>query len=562
VSAERLIDFGLRGHAEAAEDLAAAYETLSGALEEAATRANAIRGRLSLPDELEAALKKEDPIAALKHMLDQWGKGRGWEKARIQEALGTAISRSDPGEVGEAEQQGKDADTYLKAALAWFAEHQPGHRRVTELHAERAEALALVPACSGEALAQAETAVTLNPLSARYRDVLASAYESGGDLDSAVRVAEVAVLLEPDVPRRHYRKAKLRWALAESLADPVAHDAQRREASSEFEQALTLYESDQKGERRATSWWLARSYFAMSDFNLVPPHLRFVLGSLTEDGAANEGDRLLTAAAEMWLAMTYRKLQDFHAAERHARRAIDKADALDDDTEKALKLIFPSEMDDEEWPLGLVLVLAHVQLASSRADRGARLVQANKSLEAARVILTRMKGIDSLADAYREGSSDYEAARGRVLLAQGKTDAAIDALNKAADLDPGEADVYLLLARAHVRATEERLEQDWQKHIRAARAACRRTREIGGEGHPDAVAAAELEPQLRKMEAQGNREFGAALRPPAEAPGDAPAHGRSSPDPFEGQGKQQSRATRPPSGYKKRAPSTRAKRKP
>ena len=522
--AERLIDFGLRDHEAAANELEAAYKTLAAYLADASSRATAIGGRLTLPDELESALKKKDPVAALKAMLKGWDRKRDWERARIQEALGTAICASDPEEVGEAEQQGKDADTHLKAALKWFADEQPGHRRVTELHAERAEALAMVPACSGEALAQAETAVHLNPLSARYRDVLASAYESGGDLDSAVRVAEVAVLLEPDVPRRHYRKAKLRWALAESLADPVAHDAQRRIAGEEFEHALRLYESDQKGERRATSWWLARSYFAMSDFNLVPPHLRFVLGSLTED-EASEGEQVLMAATEMWLAMTYRKLQDFHAAEHHARRAIETATVLDDG-DKALKLIFPSEMDDEDWPLGLVLVLAHCQLASSRADRGASLTPARRSLEAAKAMLVRMRRIPDLADAYREALAEYHAARGRVLLAKGqKTDAAIDALEKAADLDPGEADVYLLLARAHARATEERVEQEWQKHIRAARAACRRTREIGGEGHPDTLAATELERQLTRLEAaaQGHRDFAATPRAPAEAPESMPA---------------------------------------
>jgi hypothetical protein len=533
--AERLIDFGARDEdaepgTSPAEILHMAYVEVAKHIDEAAKRATDVEGRLTLPHVLQEAEKADGRVDALTTLLAEWPPKRDWEKARIQEALGTAISESDDEKLGSAEQRGKNADAHLKAALNWFVAKHPGHRRITELHAERAQALSLVPACSGEALAQAETAVTLDPLCARYRDILASAYEIGRDLDSAVRAADYAVLLEPDAPHRHHRKAKLKWALAESLADPAAHDAQRRAASKEFEHALTLYESDETGERRATSWWLARSYFAMSDFNLVPPHLRFVLGSLTqEDEDATEGEQLIRAAAEMWLSMTYRKLQNFHAAETHARKAIDAAETIDatmavrDEADERLKLIFPKEMEDADWPLGLVLALAHVQLASSRAERGADLAQAWASLEAAKAVLERMKRIDGLSRARREAESDYEAARGRVFLARAEPDQAIAAFDKAADLDPGEADVYLLLARAHARATEQQVEREWQAHLRAARDACRRTREIGGERHPDALAAAELERELRRIEtdALGYRDFTAPVERRTESPSPA-----------------------------------------
>jgi tetratricopeptide (TPR) repeat protein len=513
--AERLIDFGLTEHTEAAEELIAAYAVLSRKLPEAGSKADAIRGRRDLPNVLQEALGKDDPVSKLTSLLEGWPKRRDWEKARIEEALGTTIIASDDKKLGNAEERGRRADSHLGNALDWFVDNQPAHRRVTKLHAERAEALALVPACSGDALVHAETAVALDPLLAGYRDVLASAYESGGDLDSALQAAEAAVLLEPDVPRRHYRKAKLRWALAESLADPAAHNAQRRAASEEFEHALMLYESDEKGERRATSWWLARSYFAMSRFHLVPPHLRFVLGSIAE-GGATEAEQLVRAAGEMWLAMTYRKLQDFYAAEHHARKAIEAAEAIDasmaHDPDR-LMLIFPSEMDDPDWPLGLILVLAHVQLSSSLTERGAGLEDASTSLAAAHTALGRMAEMEQLSAAQREAESDYEAARGRLLLAEGDPEGAIEALRSAADLDPGEADVYLLLARAHARAAEERVEQEWQTHIRDGRNACRRTREIGGEGHPDTLAAAETERQLKRIErtAQGYGDFAGPL---------------------------------------------------
>jgi hypothetical protein len=526
--AERMIDFGDQDDQEAAEALAGAYgrledacreaiapyekrgektpEKLSQDLARAAAGAAATRGCLSLRKELLYALGKEDPVAGLEVRLKKCPESRDWEKARIKEALGAAILASGRERFATDEQRGRAADEHLKEALEWFLAANPNHRRVRELHAERAQALSLIPACSGEAIAQAETAVMHDPLRAGYSDALASAYESGHDLDSAVEAAETAVLLEPDVPRRYYRTARLRWELAESLADPATHDAQRSDASGEFEQALKLYESDQTDERRATCWWLARSYFAMSKFERVPPHLRFVLGSLTEGEQASAAHNLVRAAAEVWLAMTYRKLNDFHQAEEHASKAIDVATELARGKPRAkLDLRFPDEMDDPDWPLGLVLVLAHAQLASSLAARRGALSTAEDSLRAARAALERMEKNSRLSAACRQARSDYEASHGRVLLASGKPREAIAALNAAADLDPGEADIYLLLARAHASAAEIGLYEEWQGHIRAARDACARTREIGGDSHPDAVVAAELEQELVQIEAAAAR---------------------------------------------------------
>src|SRR5947208_3538709 len=106
-------------------------------------------------------------------------------------------------------------------------------------------------------------------------------------------------------------------------------------------------------------------------------------------------------------------------------------------------------MDDPDWPLGLVLVLAHVQLASSLAERDAGRDHRAASLDAAKAVLDRMDKVGGRSAAYREAKSDYEAARGRVRLADGDDlGAAIEALETALDLDPGEADVHLLLARA------------------------------------------------------------------------------------------------------------------
>jgi tetratricopeptide (TPR) repeat protein len=223
--------------------------------------------------------------------------------------------------------------------------------------------------------------------------------------------------------------------------------------------------------------------------------------------------------------MTYRKLANFQAAEHHARQAIATAIAIDSGTEKPLELSFPTEMDDPDWPLGLILVLAHVQLASSLAERDAGGAARRGNLKAAKDVLERMEKIPGLSGAYREGLSDYRAACGRAHLAEGRLDAAIADLKAAGDLDPGEADVYLLLARAHALAAERRVEEDWQAHIRAARAACRRTRDIGGDEHPDAIAAAMLEEELARIDVAATARLAVTPRPDVEPDG-----GKAAPD--------------------------------
>jgi tetratricopeptide (TPR) repeat protein len=494
--AERLIDFGDPGQKRAQDSLIEAYRT-SGERADLA-RAEALETRKALSDELEECevRRPHDRIAALAGLLRSLGRERDWETARVHATLGRAI-REGP---GEPEERSEEADGHFREALEWFAANQPDDSRLAELHSDRAQALALRPACSGEALVEAENAVILNPLHAGCRTVLARVYEVGGDLVSACSAAEAALMLDPDDATLHHRLAMLRWRLAESLADAAAHDAERARASAQFEEALVLYASDQRNERRTTSWWLAMSYFAMSDFVEVPAHLRFVLASIVSDRGATVHDRGLNAAAELWLAKTYRKLGKFLEAEAHAREAVEVARQLDEDrvplTQGLTELV-----DDDRWPLWVVLALGHMQLAGCHADRDGNLDLAEESLKEAEAVFERTKE-DPATEAFGSDTyAEYLAEYGRLQLALDKPIDAIDGLRRSADIDPDEADVYLDLARAHARAAEQQVESDWQAHIRHALAACRRTEAIGGPGHPDTKEAVEVERQLHRLEA-------------------------------------------------------------
>jgi tetratricopeptide (TPR) repeat protein len=161
-------------------------------------------------------------------------------------------------------------------------------------------------------------------------------------------------------------------------------------------------------------------------------------------------------------------------------------------------------LEDDRWRLGVVLALSHMQLAGCHADRNGLLGAAEQHLRESREVIERMEGVEDLRAQVDDARSDYEAESARVRLALGRTSDAIEALRASTEFDPDEADVYLLLAEAHLRAAQERVESDWQEHVRHARDACRRTEEIGGAQHPNTRRAKEIEKELARMEARSN----------------------------------------------------------
>jgi tetratricopeptide (TPR) repeat protein len=531
--AERLTDFGLDDHDEAQLAIIKAFRKI-----DASEWADKLEKRRELTHHLTEIRSDAggDPVSALRKLLASLNEEkRDWEAARVRTELGRAIRDAKNG----SDELAREADECFTAALAWFQTNYPQDNRVAELHSDRALALAALPDRSGEALVEAETAVTLDPLRASYREVLSRVHEAGGDLDSACEAADRALLLDPDDPALHFRLGTLKWNLAESIADPDVHKRERRAAVLQFEEAMKLYERSQRDERRMTHWWLAMSYFAMSDFSQVPAHLRFVLISTAPGDGVETGQRGLEVAAELWLGMAYRKLQKFTDAERHLAKAIRQAnDLAAHGLTRATCLT--DAVDDGRWPLGIVIALAHMQRAGCHADRGGVLAQAEDDLDNARAALEAMERFEELGTHVKDGWSDYHAERGRVRLAQGDPLDAIDELRTSAELDPGEADVYLLLARAYARAAEERrLEQDGQKYIGLGVDACRRTWEIAGDGHPDTLAAEEVAEQLAGIAAARSsaqqtvsEQRGTPQEPKWSRGGRAPWEGRTTPQRF------------------------------
>jgi tetratricopeptide (TPR) repeat protein len=484
--AERLTDFGLDLHTDAQAAVIQAYQKVG-----ESEWAEALEKRRELTDHLTQirADAGDDPAPALRELLDSLGEKRDWEAARVRTELGRAIRDADD------KAGAREADEFFLGALSWFEANYPHDNRVAELHGDRALALAAQPGRSGEALAEAETAVTLDPLRASYREVLSNVHEAGGDLDSACSAAERALLLDPDDPSLHFRLASLKWKLSEAIADPHVHNHERRDAARQFEQALELYDRSQRDERRKTYWWLAMSYFAMSDFAAVPARLSFVLSSIVRGKGTDSEDRGLEAAAELWLGMAYRKLQKFTEAERHLSNAIGVVEPLDGAA--LCDRSVTAAVDDDRWPPGIVIAMSHMQRAGCRADRRGALDKAHQDLNSAQEALDAIGDCADLEQLVKDGRSDYEAERGRVLLSEGEPLEAITALRTSAELDPDEADVYLLLARAHASVVERRLGDDWHEHIGFALDACRRTLEIGGDEHPAALAATEVTEPLR-----------------------------------------------------------------
>lgn len=520
--AERLIDFADPDQKPAQDWLIAAYRALDD------DRADKLETRQQLADELKWCLEPlegagessiaayEESVSRLEALRTQCGERRDWESARIATKLGRVIRDGH----GEPEERSRRAEPFFREALAWFEEEQPDNHRLARLHDDLAQTLVLRPARSGEALREAETAMILDPLEPAYRAELAHVYELGGDPNSACSQAEHALLLNPDDPALHHQLARLKWNLAETLADAAAHVNVREEAAAQFEEALKLYASDQRDERRTTSWWLAMSYFAMSRFEDVPAHLRFVLASLAIGDESAIDERGLQAVAELWLSKTYRKLRKYLEAEAHADEALRAAKQLED-RGTSLTEDLACQVDDYRWPLWVVVALAHMQVAGCREDRYGNLDEAAQSLRDADAVFDLMEKEHPGVEARKTDTyADYRAEEGRLRLAQDRVEDAIEALGASAELDPDEADVYLLLAQAQARAAEKQLEADWDAHIRRARAACRRVADIGGRHHPDTRAAEELERRLDRLEDEA-RKRSAAAREDGRPRGDA-----------------------------------------
>lgn len=515
--ARRMIDFADPKQADAQLALIAAYKALGDDHEKAL-----LEKRLELTKDLEGTRRPtaNATARALRDLIDDCGDRRDWERARVQQELGWHYLEQE--RLGSPQKRGVEAEKLFSKALDWFKREQPDDRRIAMLHSDRARALALQRGRSGEALADAAMAMRLDPLSAPYRKVLAHAYKVGGDLDHACESADDALLLDPDNPDLHFDLAWLRWQRAESISDPVLHADERNEAIEQFEAALRLYDADQRERMRTTHWWLAMSYFAVSEFKDVPVHLRFVFSSLTPANGVGVAERGIEAVTELWLGQTYRKLRKYGEAEHHLTRACEVAERLDatqsDGRRVKLTQSLARPMEDDRWPLGLVMALARMQLAGCHAERDARLREAQSHLAASNAVIERMEDIVALRGYAAEARSDYEAENGRVHLARGRTEKAIKALRASTEADPDEADVYLLLAYAHKQAAQERIEAEWEEHVRHARAACKRTREIGGKGHPDTDFAHEIEAELGRLEARAIE-----ARRMASANGDRPA---------------------------------------
>lgn len=492
IRAERLTDFGLNEHRVAQLSIIQAFRRTGDP-----DRARKLARRRELTNELEniRVSAGDNPVPALRRLLASLDQGRDWERARVQTELGRAIRDTKNG----SEELAGVADECFAEALTWFEDNYPHDNRVAELHSDRALALAALPERSGEALVEAETAVTLDPLRPSYREILSQVHEAGGDLESACKAADRALLLDPDDPALHFRLATLKWNLAESIADPDVHSRERRGAAHQFEEALKLYERSERAGRRMAHWWLGMSYFAMSEFSKVPAHFSFVLSSIAPGNGARSEERGLETVTELWLGMGYRKLQKFPQAERHLARAIHLTQILGDQG-ASLTTPLGTAVDDDRWPFGVVIALAHMQRAGCHADRGGSLDVAATDLERAHATLESLEQLKEIDTFVNDAWSDYHAETGRFLLAQGEPVKAIDELRSSAEFDPGEADVYLLLARAHARvAGAPSGNEDWRTHVSLGIDACRRTWEIAGEDHPDTRAAEEVAEQLARI---------------------------------------------------------------
>ena len=386
----------------------------------------------------------------------------------------------------------------LDVALRNLGEHHPDVRR-WQLHCLRARAMAESGNMAG-ALAEAEVARGLDPLSARVWEVLADLHEKGGDYDHAREAWRRALLRRPDDADLHRGLGICCWKLAGSSGDVDVVRAAREEAADHLDAALKLTPGESLTDQRWTHYVLARLDSDRDRFDDAVAHLLFV------DASSGETNAPLRVLTDLLVGEARMKLGGFVEAEAHLYQAIRAGEQLLAGGDPVATISTDcGEAVGDPWHLGLVLAWAHCTMAESHARRRGNLQRAAHHVTQAQAFGDRVRDElhqDDVADMIDAACS---GARGRILLGEGNDGLAIDALRRSVAIR-ADSEVYLVLARAYERAaTTASKKKAREGAIEEAYAACASVKEMELDGRV-LEAAMLVEQRLHSLNGSGGSE--------------------------------------------------------
>lgn len=366
--------------------------------------------------------------------------GQAWEAGQL--AMQIAAAHTEPEQV----------EKWLRKALVWLEAHPEEIRR----HGVRAT-LAYTLARLGRApaaLEEAQRALGMDPLSSYERQALGATYRETGDFDRARDSFEDALLWSPYDAHLRARLGECHWLTAMETTEATRRRAALQRAAEAFEDALTLYGSDEFQDQVYARYQLGRVYTALHDSEQAAAHLRVV--AAVPD---------MAPLALMLLGEAHLHAYNFSAAERAFEACAVQTEGLIENGGDP-KAYLGAEVG-EGWPLGLVAAWANWGLAASWTERDGDLVDARKRLKRAE------EHAESLGSSV--GASTITAScltvRGMGLCKEARVDDGLAALARAAAMAP-EAGNYIELACAYEQKAASSTCSDRTGMLENARRCC------------------------------------------------------------------------------------------
>lgn len=222
-------------------------------------------------------------------------------------------------------------------------------------------AMATVPVLR-DALVEAGQARSLNPLSTFAWETLGDIHAELSDFSNARRAWTHALRTDPDNARLYAKLASSYWNIAYEGGRTRPKPGDLRCAINHFEDALTLYGSDNLDAQTLTRYRLVKLHSAARNLDDARRHLQIV------EAFAGENDPPLVGWVMFGLACLGRQV--FTEAEYYFRDVITEGQRLADRRLEPTTIL-GKHLDERMWPLSLTRAWGHLGLVLSWLERGA-----------------------------------------------------------------------------------------------------------------------------------------------------------------------------------------------
>lgn len=298
-----------------------------------------------------------------------------------------------------------------------------------------------------KALASAERATSLNPLSTLAWETLGDVHRELSDFRNARLAWEQALSTDPDNPRLYDKIGSSYWHIAfQGRARALDEDLEK--AADYFKKALLLYGSGSFEEQELTHYRLGKLNTALRNFGAARRHLEIVEAVQTRPPLVG------------WQQLGFAYLEDrnFSECEYYFGRVVIEGERLAKSERLGADAIIGDRLDEQQWPLGLIRAWGHLALAITFAERDGNLAKAHEHVGAADELLDQLELDPENPTGDERFPTRAPAAclesRGLILLREGKVEQAIEKLEEAVSAFPHSRAYFELGLALEQRAAE------------------------------------------------------------------------------------------------------------